>query len=37
MEQDEQTGENYCGIDTGVRTADREIMSAGVLEFGLEF
>ena len=32
IEQDEQTGENYCGIDIGVRTADREIMSAGVLE-----
>jgi hypothetical protein len=32
MEQDEKRGDNYCGIDTGVRTADREIISAFVLE-----
>jgi len=31
-EQDEQRRENYCRIDTGVRTADRGIISAGVLE-----
>jgi hypothetical protein len=32
MEQGEQRGENYCGIERGVRTAGREILSAGVLE-----
>jgi hypothetical protein len=32
MEQNEQTLESYCGVETGVRTADREILSAGVLE-----
>jgi hypothetical protein len=33
-EQDEQPGENYCGIVTGVRTAGTEILSGGVLEIG---
>ena len=32
MEQVEQRGENYCGIETGVRTAGREILSASVPE-----
>ena len=32
MEQDEQREENYCGIETGVRIAGREILSAGLLE-----
>ena len=32
MEQDEQPGENYCGIEDGVRTAGTETLSAGVLE-----
>ena len=32
LEQNEQRGENYCGIETGIRTVGREILSAGVLE-----
>jgi len=30
--KNEQRGENYCGISSGVRTAGKEILSASVLE-----
>lgn len=32
VEQDEQPGENYCGIEDGLRTAGTETLSVGVLE-----
>jgi hypothetical protein len=32
MEKYEQPGEYYCGIEIGVGSVRREIMSAGVLE-----
>jgi hypothetical protein len=32
MEQDEEPGENYFEIETGVLTAGTEILSGGVLE-----
>lgn len=32
VEQDEQPGENFCGIEDGVRTAGTETLSTGLLE-----
>jgi hypothetical protein len=32
MEQDEQQGENYCGIEASIWTAGRETLSAGIFE-----